>query len=60
MVCMDEADVKITLRLILTHIHRGSLVGGHPACWVVEVRFLPGLPKLFGVFDGIKRCAAGF
>ena len=26
-----------------------SLVGGHPACWVTEVQFLPGSPKLFGI-----------
>ena len=26
----------------LTQIRPGSLVGGHPACWVAEAQFLPG------------------
>ena len=25
-----------------TQIRPGSLVGGHPACWVAEAQFLPG------------------
>jgi hypothetical protein len=44
----------------LTQIWPGSLVRGHPACWVVEVRNLPVAVKLVGVFNGFNRCAAGF
>jgi hypothetical protein len=33
---------------------------GSCTCWVVEVHNLPVATKQFGVFNGFKRCAAGF
>ena len=45
--------------LSMTHIRPGSLVRGHPACWVVDGLIPPQATQVVRL-NGIKRCAAGF
>ena len=53
-------DAEIALRLILTHFRLGSLVGRPPSLLGGGGSIPPWVPKLFGVFIGFRRCAAGF